>query len=138
MCPLVLPERSSGTQSEMLHIKMPAQILTFLIAVFQLFCLGNTELAAAHGSERSHFNKAQYNIVFHNVPGEEAPEYTLGFEEAEDTEDDSNEALKIILAAAVLRRDFLPVSSHQYSAGASCPTFYKQTPLFVLHQNFRV
>lgn len=116
---------------------MPAQILTFLIAVFQLFCLGNTELAATHGKERLHFTTAQHHIVFHNVPGEELPDYALGFEEAEDTDDDSNEVLKCILAA-VLRRDFLPVSSHEYSAAASCPTFYKQTPLFVLHRNFRV
>lgn len=117
---------------------MPAQILTFLVAVFQLFCLGNTELAAAHGNERLHFTTAQHHIVFHNVPVEEAPEYALGFEEAEDTDDDSNEALKIILAAAVLRRDFLPVSSHEYNAAGSCPAFCKHTPLFVLHQNFRV
>ncbi|MBL7712824.1 MAG: hypothetical protein JNL13_10180 [Chitinophagaceae bacterium] len=122
----------------MIHIKMPAQLLTFLIAVFQLFCLGNTELAVAHGNDRAHITAPQHHIVFHNISGEEAPEYTLGFEEAEDTDEDSNEALKHILAAAVLRRVFLPVSSHEYNAAGSCPAFYKQTPLFVLHQNFRV
>lgn len=117
---------------------MPLSIVSFLIALFQLFHFGGAQIIASEAAAKHTSSVYSYHsCTIHVVSAHKVLRGILGDEENISTEQDFSQALKTV-PSHFANKLFLPLVISKSVFVGQYNSYSDSAPLFVLHCNFRV
>ena len=116
---------------------MPLSIVSFLIALFQLFHFGGAQLSAPEAAKNTSIISSYHSCTIHVISAHKVLRGVLGDEENISTEQDFSQALKTV-PPPFTNKLFLPLVISKSVFVGQYNSYSDSAPLFVLHCNFRV